>query len=70
MHETRASRTDVRETITDDVAWMRGWRPGMTESALIQLFLGVGSALRDASPGERPMREIVDGQLARPSSHG
>jgi len=39
-------------------------------AALIQLFLGIGSALRDTSPGERPMREIVDGQLARLSSHG
>jgi hypothetical protein len=37
---------------------------------VIQLFLGVRLSLRDASPGERPMREIVDGQLARPSSHG
>ena len=70
MHETRASRTDVREILTDAAAWMPGSRPGMTGSARIQLFLGVGSALRDASPGERPMREIVDGQLARPSSHG
>jgi hypothetical protein len=41
---------------------MRGWsRPDSTV---------LGSVLRDASPGERPMREIVDGQLARPSSHG
>ena len=62
MHETRASRTDVREIITDGAAWMRGWsRPDSTV---------LGSVLRDASPGERPMREIVDGQLARPSPHG
>jgi hypothetical protein len=42
----------------------RGRRSGLHETR------GVGSALREASPGERPMREIVDGQLARPSSHG
>jgi hypothetical protein len=57
----RASRADVGEIITDGAAWMPGSRNCSWAS---------GSALRDASLGERPMREIVDGQLARPSSHG